>query len=58
MQFCAVAGKHTHAETAALELAACKTLASQTCEEPHFDRTLRVAFQRVDGSRTRCCKKG
>ena len=34
---------------AALELAACETLASQTCEEPYFDRTLRLAFQRVDG---------
>ena len=37
---------------AALELAACKTLASGAqarLEEPHFDRTLRVAFQRMDG---------
>ena len=32
-----------------LELAACETLASQTCEEPYFDRRLRLAFQRVDG---------
>ena len=47
--FGAVAAYNKTQAALRLELAPCKTLASQTCEEPYFDRTLRVAFQRVDG---------